>query len=87
MAGSSPPDDSVSRPASLRSPTTMSLGHLSRGRKPAAASTPSQPASPAAISTTGTSPIGSRGRSRTDTSRAVPGAADHVRPRRPRPAV
>ena len=61
----------------MRSPTTRSLGHLSRGRKPAAASTPSQAARPAAISTTGTSPIGSGGRSSTDTSREVPGSADH----------
>jgi hypothetical protein len=76
---------SASTPASLRSSTTRSFGHLSPATTPVVSSTASAMARAAAIVVP--SATGAGGRSRTDTSSEPPGGATHVRSRRPRPAV
>ena len=82
------PSTSARIPASLRSSTTRSFGHLTSGRKPATASHADAAASATAAVTrwrrSAASPVG---RSRTDASSEASGGAVQVRPRRPRPAV
>ena len=76
---------SASTPASLRSSQTTSLGQLRRRPAPNARAHSTAAMPPARLST-GSSCCGRCGRSRIETSSAVPAGASQLRPRRPRPA-
>src|ERR1700722_8009326 len=83
-----PPAVSAKIPASFRSPTSRSLGHLRSGLNPPSSTQACRAASPAApVSRCQRAGGRSVGRRRMDTSRAVPGWASQDRSRRPRPAV
>src|SRR5580765_2893037 len=70
-------------PASFRTPTYTSFGHLTHGFSPLAAWTPSATATPAAIVTSGSA---SRdGRRMAETYKPAPGGDAQLRPNRPRP--
>src|SRR5579875_833965 len=81
------PAASASTPASLRSPTSRSLGHFRSGAKPATACTAWRAARATAELTRCHRPGSRGGRRRTDTSSAVPGGASQRLPLRPRPAA
>src|SRR3989442_4782352 len=78
--------DSTGIPASFRPRTGTSFGHFSRASIPVAGSRASATATPVAIENVARSTGATRGRTRIETRRLVPGASAHVRPRRPRPA-
>src|SRR5258705_13417922 len=70
-------------PASFRTPTYTSFGHLTHGFSPLAAWTPSATATPAAIVTSGSASCD--GRRIAETYKPAPGGDAHLRPSRPRP--
>src|SRR6058998_969146 len=85
-AAGAPIRDSTRIPASFRPRTRTSFGHFSRAAIPVARSRASATATPVAIENVARSTGATRGRTRIETRRLVPGASAHVRPRRPRPA-
>src|SRR5437870_7204931 len=85
-AAGAPIRDSTRIPASFRPRTRTSFGHFSRASIPVARSRASATATPVAIENVARSTGATRGRTRIETRRLVPGASAHVRPRRPRPA-
>ena len=81
-------DCSARMPASFRSPTRTSFGHLSRAATPDADRTPAATATPVSSGSQPRADGGTEaGRSSTENVSDAPGWLTHVRPARPRPAV
>src|SRR2546421_7416723 len=78
--------DSSRIPPSFRPRASTSLGHLSLASSPVLRRRASAAATAVVSENRGQSPSGTRGHTRMDTSRLVPGASVQGRPRRPRPA-
>src|SRR5881409_2642664 len=85
-ADGAPIRDSTRIPASFRPRTRTSFGHFSRASIPVARRSASATATPVVIENVARSSGATRGLTRMETRRLVPGASAHVRPGRPRPA-
>src|SRR2546427_5037034 len=85
-AAGAPIRDSTRIPASFRPRTRTSCAHSSGASIPVARGGAGATATPVAIENVARSTGATRGRTRIETRRLVPGASAHVRPRRPRPA-